>query len=532
MTAKSWMLRILMFSPFLLPIVMRQRVPLYWHEAWWSVLIALLYLYLFTPMLDHIGGRYRGNAAVVQKPWIFKGAEYDLLPRVLCYQILAMKVLMIYAMVTIPLEGIALVVTAFVSGQFLGAYGIVIAHELLHRRSRFDKALAELLMVTVLYPHWCIEHPMGHHRHVGTRKDPATARYGESIYRFALRCMPGELIWACRNEKERLANRGLPWWSRQNRLYRYAAEVAALIAVMYLVAGPAGLIALFVHAAAAIFALQTIHYVQHYGIERKEISPGVFEPMTVRHSWDSPYRYSNLVLINLGRHADHHDVPNRSYQALRLFGRGEAPEMPWGFPTMFAVALIPPLWFRVMNPRVQELRRWNETPPKSKYTKLSLTSHDPDVLLEWLRAAYDRGRLQIDLLAIDAATRAKVMVTRWERLSGLLLVPVIALFFVAEAEWRRPWGFIFLASVMVVVLIARYFLARSGSDRALVRAALQSTYAWGLLWEKGKVEVRLPGDDAGACRSPDGDWQRFAQSHQADFEANQENVHGELVHGA
>ena len=535
--ARNWMARALLFSPFLLPLLMRLRSPFYFHEALWSVPLAFLYLYCVTPMLDHIGGRHRANMAVVQQPWIFRGAEYDMLPRLLAIQILFLKAFTVYAIVSMPLEGVALIGTAVITGQFLGAYGIIIAHELLHRRSRYDKALAEALMLTVLYPHWCIEHPMGHHRHVGTWKDPATARYGESLYRFMLRCAPGELIWACRNERERLQTRGFGWWSPQNRIFRYLAEIVALIAALYLIAGGPGVIALFVHAATAIFALQIIHYVQHYGIERKEIAPGVYEPMTIRHSWDSPFRYSNLVFLNLGRHGDHHDVPSRSFQALRLFSKGQAPELPWGLATAFVVALIPPLWFRVMNPRVLELRKWSETPLPSKYSKMSLTNTtDPDLLLAGLKKSHERGELKITVLEVEPKTKRELILSRWESLSAFLLVPVIVLAFGADMVWRRPWGLIYLTAAFVVVLAARFVLARTGSNSAALRPALASVYAWELLWRGGKVELRAGPGDANACLSPDGDWLRFARlrlerARPTDTDT-EEDAHGKLAHNA
>ena len=235
-------------------------------------------------------------------------------------------------------------------GVIGGAVGITFAHELVHRRQPFERALGEILLATVSYTHFAIEHVHGHHRHVGTPHDPATARLGESFYRFLPRTFVGSLTSAWRLEVERLARRGHRAWSPANRMLRYGLTQVVLYTLVRMIAGGVGLAVFAGQALVAFSLLEVINYVEHYGLMRKEIAPGEYERIAPRHSWDSSYRLSNWMLINLARHADHHCAAAKRYQSLEL--PAEAPQLPAGYGAMFLLALVPPLWFRVMNPRV------------------------------------------------------------------------------------------------------------------------------------------------------------------------------------
>jgi alkane 1-monooxygenase len=236
-------------------------------------------------------------------------------------------------------------------GVVSGAIGITFAHELVHRSHRFERALGEILLASVCYAHFAIEHVHGHHRHVGTPRDPATARLGESFYRFLPRTLAGSLASAWHLEVERLARRGQTPWSPANRMLRYAVVQLAVFLTIWWMFGGVG-VALFAGQAALAFSiLEVINYVEHYGLMRKEIAPGQYERIAPHHSWDSSHRVSNWMLINLARHSDHHCLAAKRYQSLELLP--QAPHLPGGYGAMFLLALVPPLWFRVMNPRVE-----------------------------------------------------------------------------------------------------------------------------------------------------------------------------------
>jgi alkane 1-monooxygenase len=231
-----------------------------------------------------------------------------------------------------------------------GAIGITFAHELVHRSHAYERALGEVLLASVSYTHFAIEHVHGHHRHVGTPQDPATARLGESFYRFLPRTLVGSIASAWHLEAERLARRRKRVWSPSNRMLRYGVTQVAMYTVVWMVFGPLGAAVLAGQAAIAFSILEVINYVEHYGLTRKEVAPGEYERIAPQHSWDSSYRVSNWMLINLARHSDHHCVAAKRYQSLELLP--QAPQLPGGYGAMLLLALFPPLWFRIMNRRV------------------------------------------------------------------------------------------------------------------------------------------------------------------------------------
>ena len=233
-------------------------------------------------------------------------------------------------------------------GVSSGAFGIVVAHELIHQR-RVERWLSRVLMSSVIYAHFCVEHVQGHHVVVATPADPASARLGQSFYRFLIRTTIGGWLSAWRIEVSRLKRKGRAAMYPTNRVFQDVLVSAVLSAGAVLLWGWAGLIFFFAQSAIAIFQLEAINYIEHYGLQRREVSPGVYEEAGVRHSWNTNQRLTNHVLFNLGRHADHHNFAGRRYQLLRNEPR--APQMPAGYGTMMLLALFPPLWRRVMDPR-------------------------------------------------------------------------------------------------------------------------------------------------------------------------------------
>lgn len=247
-----------------------------------------------------------------------------------------------------PLEIVGLAV----STGILGGTGINVAHELMHRKPATDRALAELLMTAVTYPHFCVEHVHGHHKRVATVEDPATARLGETVYGFLGRTLPGGLRSFLRIEA-RLSTRKGHSNSLRDRRVRYPLAVLVALAVSFGVAGVAGVAFFLVQSAIAIFMLETINYVEHYGLQRQRNGDGGYERVRPEHSWNSGHLLTGRLLFGLPRHSDHHFLASRPYAILRH--HGEAPELPAGYATMFLVALCPPLWRRVMDPRVAQV---------------------------------------------------------------------------------------------------------------------------------------------------------------------------------
>lgn len=235
-------------------------------------------------------------------------------------------------------------------GIMNGAGGITTAHELMHRAGRLHRGAAELLMTSVAYGHFCIEHVLGHHRHVATLRDPATARAGENIYEFLLRCIPASAASAWRLERERLARARARPFTLADRRLRLPLLLAALLAGITATLGPWGLVAFAAQAFVAIVLLETINYVEHYGLLRATDGDQRPERVAPRHSWNSSHRVMGWFLFDLGRHSDHHAMASRPYRELRH--HEDAPQLPAGYATMLLAALVPPLWFRIMNPRL------------------------------------------------------------------------------------------------------------------------------------------------------------------------------------
>ena len=235
-----------------------------------------------------------------------------------------------------------------------GVLAINVAHELIHKDTALERGAGGLLLTSVGYHGFKIEHVRGHHVHVSTPEDASSARFGQSLWHF----LPRALLRNTRNawalEAQRLGKLGKPWWSAQNELLRWSLLWAAFACGFWLWLGAVGLGFFVVQGFLAACSLEIINYIEHYGLERRRLDGGRYERTTHLHSWNSDYLLSNLLLFHLQRHSDHHETARRRYQA--LIHHADSPQLPGGYAAMFLLALCPPLWFRVVNPRVRAFR--------------------------------------------------------------------------------------------------------------------------------------------------------------------------------
>jgi len=238
---------------------------------------------------------------------------------------------------------------AITTGSLLG-FGLNLSHEMGHKKRSIDRWLALITQSLGGYGHFSVEHNRGHHRHVATPEDPATSRMGETIYGFVLREMPGAFFRAWELEKERLGRLGKGAWHIDNEMLQGGLITAALYGTLIALYGLPMLATLPVVAFWGAFQLTSANYIEHYGLTRQKLADGRYEPCQPHHSWNSNHLISNLMVFQLQRHSDHHAHPTRSYQSLRDFP--ELPTLPSGYFGMFLIAYVPPLWFRVMNPRL------------------------------------------------------------------------------------------------------------------------------------------------------------------------------------
>ncbi|MGV6804972.1 MAG: alkane 1-monooxygenase [Ruegeria sp.] len=242
-------------------------------------------------------------------------------------------------------------------GVITGAIGINYSHELMHRADRLERWLADVLLAMVLYSHFRSEHLLVHHSYVGTPRDPVTALYNEGFHRFLPRVLLQCPVSAFYAESGRLARRNRPWYDLSNPFYRYAGLQAAMLILAGLLGGWVGLGLFLVQAVVAVWQLELVNYVEHYGLTRRHLGDGRYEPVQPHHAWNAGQKASNRLLINLQRHTDHHLHPTRRFPLLQALDANSAPLLPYGYPVMTVLAMIPPLWRRMMNPRVRAWRQ-------------------------------------------------------------------------------------------------------------------------------------------------------------------------------
>ena len=255
------------------------------------------------------------------------------------------------------LSALEKIVLFFGVGVITGTVGINYSHELMHQRPRGERFLGDALLAMVLYSHFRSEHLLVHHRYVATPRDPVTARYNEGFHRFFPRVLRECYASALGAEQAMLARRGHGWWHRSNPFLRYWGLQAYLLLLAIGLGGWVGLGLFLWQAFVAIWQLELVNYIEHYGLTRKHLGDGRYEHVKPRHSWNAAHKASNWLLINLQRHSDHHYKPDRRFPLLQNYAANEAPQLPYGYPLMTMVAMVPPLWRRSMNPRV---RRWRQ----------------------------------------------------------------------------------------------------------------------------------------------------------------------------
>lgn len=233
--------------------------------------------------------------------------------------------------------------------------GIIIAHEFGHRHSAWERTLAKVLLASVCYMHFIIEHNLGHHTRVATPEDPSSARVGENFYSFWLRSVGGSYRSAWQLELQRLRHKGYSLWGWHNQMLWFLLIPVAIGGAFYFLIGAYALLFFVLQSFFAFSMLELINYIEHYGLTRTKKQNGEYEPVSTRHSWNANQLLSNLYMIHLERHSDHHHNPTLRYQLLSH--RDESPQLPGGYGAMFPLALVPPLWFRVIDPLLEKYRQ-------------------------------------------------------------------------------------------------------------------------------------------------------------------------------
>ncbi|ALT00276.1 hypothetical protein AT746_01950 [Lacimicrobium alkaliphilum] len=328
-----------------------------------GALLPLVFLYALLPLLDYLIGLDTRNPDRAEEQQLRHSRLLRLLP------VLALPVQLVLLFGTlIWLQGRddlsiqALLLWAISLGVVSGINAINTAHELIHRPGRTERITGGILLSLVCYGGFKIEHIRGHHVNVATPLDNSSARLNQSVYNFVFRALRHNLYQAWLLEKQRLAHQHLPAWHWRNEVLDWYALSLLVACSCYVLAGWTGVLFFLLQSLIAVIELEVINYIEHYGLQRARQANGRYQRPTEMHSWNSSYRLSNLLLLQLQRHADHHANPNRPYPLLRHLDH--SPQLPGGYASMMLLALIPPLWRRVIHPRLpqQPDRRGNVIP--------------------------------------------------------------------------------------------------------------------------------------------------------------------------
>ena len=321
--------------------------------AIWA-LVPVLFYYIAIPILDMLVGEDTTNPPEEVVEELSKDQFYRFLLH-LSVPIFYFSFLM--AAIAVGMLGLPIWATlalAWGAGVSSGS-GLTVGHELGHKHNKIDRLAAKFITSLTGYSHFCIEHNQGHHVMVATPDDPTSARWNESIYAFAMREIPATARIAWGMERTRLERKGLPFWHWSNDLLQGYAITLTFSVVLIAIFGWIMVPFILLHHYVGWSQLTFANYVEHYGLLRDKKANGRYAPCEPIHSWNTNHIVSNLLLFHLQRHSDHHANPMRPYQALRNFE--ELPRLPSGYPGSFTLAAFPPLWFKVMNPK---LLKWTD----------------------------------------------------------------------------------------------------------------------------------------------------------------------------
>ncbi|WP_084556120.1 alkane 1-monooxygenase [Couchioplanes caeruleus] len=316
-----------------------------WPWAWWLTPVFVLGL---IPVVDVLIGDDRANppedaVPALQASPYYRWITYLFLPAQFAALVMACAV---WIRGPGPAGAVGLVLTA----GLVNGIAINTAHELGHKRENVERWLSKIALAPTGYGHFFVEHNRGHHVRVATPEDPASSRLGESFYRFWPRTVLGSLRSAWRLETSRHRLRGRTPWTVRNEILHAWAMTVAMFALLTAAFGPRVLPFLVLQAVVGFSVLEAVNYLEHYGLLRQRNAAGRYEKVDPRHSWNSDRLTTNVFLFQLQRHSDHHANPLRRYQTLRSFDA--SPQLPAGYATMLLLALVPPLWRRVMDHRV------------------------------------------------------------------------------------------------------------------------------------------------------------------------------------
>lgn len=320
----------------------------------WLTFLIFLLLFTLVPLIDaFIVDSYNANHS--QEKILVKNSFYKLI----IYAYVPIQLILvgsgIYLVSNYELKWYEWLGFTMSTGLLTGGAGINLAHEMMHKRSRLQHFFSKVLLTSICYGHFFIEHVKGHHVRVATPEDPATAQLGESLYHFIPKTVGGSFVSAWQLERKRLEKNKYPIWSRHNQFWVFLLVPLTIATIAFLYGGLNALLFFILQSIFGFINLEIVNYIEHYGLERKKLPNGMYEKVTPLHAWNANHWISNMILFHLQRHSDHHTYSARPYQILRHME--QSPQLPSGYLGMMVLALIPPLWRAVMDKKVLAYRK-------------------------------------------------------------------------------------------------------------------------------------------------------------------------------
>ena len=311
-----------------------------------------LYAFIFIPLLEIILKDYDREYSESQKEKRLNNILFDILLYLnipFVFGLLAYGFWVLETKSLLPFEMVGIVLSL---GILLATNAINVAHELGHRKTQRERTLSKLLLLPCLYMHFYLEHNFGHHKNVATPEDPATSKKNQSVYHFWITSVLKQYKNAWQIQLSILAKGNHTYFSLKNDMLWYSIFQLCYLDLCFLFFGISGLLFAMAVGVLSFVFLETINYVEHYGLVRKKLPSGRYERVQTHHSWNSNHIIGRIVLYELTRHSDHHFKASKKYQILE--NKKESPQLPFGYPTSILLSLVPPLWFWIMNSRIPE----------------------------------------------------------------------------------------------------------------------------------------------------------------------------------
>ena len=345
----------LRFLKFLIPFILYIGSIRSFHTNGWVIWLPLFFAWVFIPLMEMLIKPNSANMSATEEELTKKNRGYD----ILLYLVVAVQYFALYEFLSSMKNDILTwqdtIGRIMVMGLLCGVFGINVGHELGHRVNKFEQTLAKGLLLTSLYMHFFTEHNKGHHKRVATPEDPSSARLGEPVYVFYFRTIIFSYISAWHIANDEMRKKMRPVFSWQNEMIQFTFIQIVFLALIFYFFGWLVTIYFIASAFIGILLLETVNYIEHYGLQRKSTSEGKYERAMPEHSWNSDHVIGRLMLFELSRHSDHHYLASRKYQVLRR--HDNSPQMPTGYPGMMMLSLIPPAWFYVMNRRIKNYQK-------------------------------------------------------------------------------------------------------------------------------------------------------------------------------